>query len=190
MTRIVATALTVLLALIALTSSAFAQTITATVFTVSLPLVVNAVAAPTVVPTPVPDACGAVNRAFELEVLRLINAERAKVGLSALVEDKSLTVAARCHAIDMAVNDFLSHTGSNGSKPGERVIAAGYSGNYAGEIAGKGFTAPQEMVDSWMSSPPHRTILLSSTATEFGAGYGYNSAFDWSSRWAVDLGTR
>ena len=192
MTRIVAIALTILLALIALTSSAFAQATTATAFTVSLPMVVSAIAAPTVVPTPVSDACGAVNRAFEVEVLRLINVERAKVGLSALVEDKSLTVAARCFAIDLAANNYLSHTGLDGSTPHERMIDAGYTGTPWSEVAAGCWSSAQDVVDGWMGSSGHNGIMLSSDVTEFGAGYGNNPAGSGSLKcsWVVDFGKR
>jgi uncharacterized protein YkwD len=44
------------------------------------------------------------DRSYELEILRLINAERAAVGLPPLLEHAALTQAARRHAEDMAAH--------------------------------------------------------------------------------------
>ena len=41
-----------------------------------------------------------------------------------LVVNSALQVAARLHSEDMLVNNYLSHTGLNGSSPGSRATAA------------------------------------------------------------------
>lgn len=51
-----------------------------------------------------------------------------------LAFNKSLIIAARNHGHDMDQNNFQGHVGSDGSSPGDRMVAAGYGdGNYYGE---------------------------------------------------------
>lgn len=47
--------------------------------------------------------------------------------------DERLVRAARAHTDDMHDNDFLSHTGSNGSQPDERIADTGYVATWWGE---------------------------------------------------------
>ena len=43
--------------------------------------------------------------------------------------DSAARIAARCHSVDMAENDFFSHTGSDGSNFSQRMRDAGYTGS-------------------------------------------------------------
>lgn len=54
-------------------------------------------------------------------ILTLTNQERAKLNISPLVFDGSLTNAAQLHAEDMLQNNYFSHTGRNGSSPTDRA---------------------------------------------------------------------
>src|SRR5262249_11438442 len=73
-------------------------------------------------PKATPTASGAVAR-----IVQLVNAERSKVGCSALTLNATLTKAAQAHSDDMAAHQNMSHTGSDGSSPGDRITRAGYS---------------------------------------------------------------
>jgi len=64
--------------------------------------------------------------------VRLVNLERSNVGLDPVGIDMRLIGAARRHSDDMAANDFVSHTGSDGSTVGLRVTAQGYSWSWIG----------------------------------------------------------
>jgi uncharacterized protein YkwD len=147
-----------------------------------------------VLTSPPAPSCISENRDYEIRVMALINVERQKNGLPALVEHPALTLATCRHSRDMADNHFLSHTGSDGSLAEERMSAAGYPGSYAGEIAGAdGGGSPENRVASWMSSSKHRDILLSSTASEFGVGYATTTPTaqaPWTAYWTVDFGSR
>ena len=102
-----------------------------------------------------------------------------------------LTQAARRHSRDMADNNFTSHTGSDGSNGGQRMEEAGYDWTAWGEIIGWGFGADtSSMVNWWMNSPPHRSIILSSSFEDFGVGYARNSTSDWGHYWTVNFGKR
>src|SRR5690348_15236623 len=61
----------------------------------------TAINLPIVIGQPGSEKYSADNRAFELEVLRLINEQRALINLPLLTEHRALTQAARRHAEDM-----------------------------------------------------------------------------------------
>lgn len=122
--------------------------------------------------------------AYEDEVLQLSNQERANGAncggtdyppVPALTMDAQLREAARCHSLDMAVNDFFGHFGSDGSSPVDRITAAGYSWSDLGENVAAGAPAPSVVVPGWMNSPGHCRGIMSADFTEIGVGYIYDS---------------
>ena len=127
-----------------------------------------------------PPACSpAGNASFESTLLGLINAERQPQGLQPYNLQSQLQAAARAHSTDMACNNFLSHTGSDGSSVRDRIARQGYSWSWAGEnIYATGNTsssAPQQAFDWWMNSAPHRANLLSPNYIDIGLGYMYRA---------------
>ncbi len=136
--------------------------------------------------SPVP-ASPAVNN-YEAEVLSRINQIRQAHGLSTLSQNNEITNAARNHSADMAAHENMSHTGSDGSGPGDRMTRAGYSWSAYGEIVGYGYSTPQAIVDAWMNSPAHRDVILFDIVQEFGAGLIYSGSGK--PYWTVDFGLR
>ena len=131
--------------------------------------------APTATPTS-QNACAPTgNDAFESELIGLINQERTARGLGALAPQSQLTAAARVHSSDMACNDFVSHTGSDGSSPGERVARQGYSYSGLAENIYAGGGSPSSVLGAWMNSAGHRDNLLNAAYTEIGIGYRYRA---------------
>ena len=127
-----------------------------------------------------PSLCNpAGNAGFENTLLSLINAERQAQGLQPYNLQSQLQTAARLHSTDMACNDFLSHTGSDGSSAGDRVRRQGYNWSWVGEnIYATGNTSssgPQQAFDWWMNSAPHRANLLSPNYVDIGIGYMYRA---------------
>ncbi|UCD98892.1 MAG: CAP domain-containing protein [Chloroflexota bacterium] len=116
-----------------------------------------------------------------------INSLRQANGLPALISVAEVSQAALRHSNDMAAKSFVSHTGSDGSDPGQRLQEACYGWRGYGEIIAMGYNTPQEVLAGWMDSPPHQGILLSDLFTEFGAGYGYDSVGE-DHYWTVDFG--
>ena len=108
----------------------------------------------------------------EREVARLINQQRAAYALAPVAVDVRLGAAAVRHADDMRDGCFLSHTGSDGSQPEDRVLTAGYP-LPDGEVAAAGGIAydAAAIVGSWMGSTGHRAILLRADAKHVGVGY-------------------
>ena len=109
---------------------------------------------------------------FERRVLELTNIERAKHGLAPLIWHDQLGTAARAHSDDMAQNNFLSHAGSDGSTPAQRIEQAGVTGLRAwGENVARGQLTPEAMVQSWMNSAGHRANILNENFTHLGVGF-------------------
>ena len=126
-------------------------------------------------------------QALERAVADLINEERNAHGLPPLSEDDRLVDAARGHSQDMAENGFLSHTGSDGSDIVARLNAVGYDWSACGEVLGAGYASPDEVVEAWMSSPGHRSILLDDAYLELGVGYAANETGPYDRHWTVDV---
>lgn len=115
---------------------------------------------------------------FRKGIVNLINAERAipcdcgdanyDPAPPVSWNDK-LAEAAMKHSKDMAANVFLDHIGSDGSSPGDRINAAGYSAMVWGENIALGYTTAESVLDGWMVSPGHCANIMNSEYTEIGA---------------------
>ncbi|RMF68803.1 MAG: CAP domain-containing protein [Cyanobacteria bacterium J069] len=114
---------------------------------------------------------------FIAEVLRLTNQFRQQNGVQALSYNNKLGNAAQGHSLNMANQDFFSHTGKDGSTIGQRVTAAGYQWSTTGENIAAGYTTPAAVVEGWINSPGHRANLLNPNYQEIGIGY-YHLAND------------
>ena len=113
------------------------------------------------------------NQAFENEVLRLTNEFRLENGLKALSLDRNLDETANKHSKDMAMRDYFSHTGLDGSKPWERAQAEGYESGFVGENIAAGQRSAQAVVEGWKNSPGHRANMLNAQYNEIGIGHYY-----------------
>ncbi len=108
----------------------------------------------------------------ETAALALINQQRALAGCTTPVRiSPELTAAARAHSTDMAVQDYFSHTGADGSKFSTRAQRVGYTGFTGGEIIAAGYTTAAGVVEGWLNSPPHRSIMLNCAYHEAGIGF-------------------
>ena len=109
--------------------------------------------------------------ALEAEVLRLVNQERGRRGLPALLMDADLTRSARYHANDMALEDYFSHA-SQDRENGRLVPACetfrrigAFSRSASGENIAAGQQTVASVMESWMKSPGHRQNILSAART-------------------------
>ena len=103
---------------------------------------------------------------FAEEVLRLVNVERAKEGLSPLKLDAKLTEAAEIRAKEI-INSF-SHTRPNGSSCFTALEQVGVSYRRAGENIALGQATPAQVVTDWMNSPGHRANIMNSAYSRIG----------------------
>jgi uncharacterized protein YkwD len=130
-------------------------------------------------PAPSSDVCSTQQNAGYIgELLQLINNARQQESLPALVLNDKLVAAANAHSIDMACQDFVDHTGSDGSSWYTRIQAQGYNYAYATENIYVGNPAfggtPTSAFAWWMNSQVHRNNILSPKMTEIGIGYAYS----------------
>lgn len=118
------------------------------------------------------------------EVVELVNAERAKAGCSPVKANTTLTKAAQDHSEDMAASGSMSHTGSDGSSPGDRITRAGYSWSTYGENVAYGYSTPEQVMTGWMNSPGHKENILNCAFKEIGVGLAQPGSY-----WTQDFGT-
>ena len=110
-------------------------------------------------------------RAYEQEVIRLTNVERAKYGLKPLTEDWELSRVARYKSQDMHDRRYFDHNSPTYGTPFQMMKAFGLSYRSAGENIAMGYRTPQSVVTGWMNSSGHRANILNSSYTRIGVGY-------------------
>ena len=114
---------------------------------------------------------------YPLAAFDLINQEREKAGCPRLRLNPQLDNAAGAHSIDMATNNFFSHTNLKGQKSANRIAAAGYVASLSGENIAAGQGSPAEVVNSWMNSSGHRSNILKCEFRDAGIGLWINSQY-------------
>lgn len=92
----------------------------------------------------------------------------------ALTWDFDLESAAFTHSSDMANANFMGHTGSNGSDPGDRISATGYEFNAWAENVAAGQKNIDAVMSAWMESPGHCKNIMNATVTQLGASFVEN----------------
>ena len=127
-------------------------------------------------PIPEPPPCRELPpfepNAFERRVFELVNRERLIHRLEPLIWHESAAFVAREHSIDMHDNDFMRHTGSDGSNVRQRLenVCIKNIASLSAGIAG-GWLTPEEVVEAWMDSPIYRQNILRRDFTHTGVGY-------------------
>ena len=124
----------------------------------------------------------------DLAVEEEINEIRVQYGLSPFFKSQKITQAALRHSNNMADNNFFNHTGSDGTRAGNRLDEACYNWQAYGEIIAAGYGSPIGVVAAWMDSPGHKGIILDPGLADFGAGYVYNASSKYKHYWTVDFG--
>lgn len=137
---------------------------------------------------------------FDWRILNLVNQERAKVGADPLKIDQQLDQTADLHSQDQANMDKMTHQGSNGSQPWDRVDATGYEWSKVAENVSQVALDPETVMyggmvgnidmQGWMESSVHRANILDPDFKEIGVGYavsGDGSPY-WTQVFAADFG--
>ena len=107
----------------------------------------------------------------EQAILLLVNQERAKRGLSALVLDDAVSKAAQIRAREIIAE--FSHTRPDGTSCFTALDEVGIISskvNRAENIA-SGQRSPEEVMQSWMNSDGHRANILNPNVKKLGVGY-------------------
>lgn len=111
--------------------------------------------------------------AFAMQVIELVNQERAKEGLPALVYDAGIEKAALVRAKETETS--FSHTRPDGRKFSTALTEAGVEFRGAGENIAYGQRTPEEVMKGWMNSPGHRANIMNENYTKIGVGYYQNA---------------
>jgi uncharacterized protein YkwD len=118
----------------------------------------------------------------------MINAYRKSKGLKPLKLSVTLTEAAKAHSRDLAKWDRISHYGSDGSNPWDRVKRVGYPAKLAAENVGTGQVSLNEVIKGWQSSPGHNKNLLLSDAKEMGIALVQDPRTEFKTFWTLVIG--
>lgn len=103
--------------------------------------------------------------------------------VGAVVWNDQLAKAAYDHSVEMNTQDYFSHTGSNGSDPGQRITAAGYHWSSYGENIAQGYSAEQIVINAWLGSEGHCKNIMGGGFKDMGVGRDGNY-------WTMDLGSK
>ena len=95
-------------------------------------------------------------------VFQAHNRVRAEAKRPALRRSSKLQASAERHAKDMAAHDKMTHNGSDGSSPFDRIKDEGYQYRRAGENVAAGRFETDRLMKGWMESPHHKRNILGS----------------------------
>jgi uncharacterized protein YkwD len=115
----------------------------------------------------------------------LINKYRKEKGLKPLKLNAELTAAAKSHSRDLAKWDRISHFGSDGSNPWDRVKRTGYHARLAAENVGTGQIDFKEVLRGWEESPGHNKNLLLADASHMGIALVQDPKTEFKSFWTL-----
>jgi uncharacterized protein YkwD len=124
------------------------------------------------------------------QALAAINKYRETANLGPLKLDAQLSKAATRHSEDLAKWDRISHHGSDGSNPWDRVKASGYPARLAAENVGTGQVTFAEVLRGWKDSPGHNKNLLLSDAQDAGIALVVDRNSEFKTFWTLVVGTR
>jgi uncharacterized protein YkwD len=119
----------------------------------------------------------------------LINQYRYEKGLKPLKLNAQLTEAAKDHSRDLSKWDRISHYGSDGSNPWDRVKRTGYKARLAAENVGTGQVSFEEVLKGWKESPGHNKNLLLNDAKEMGLALVQDPKTEFKSFWTLVIGS-
>lgn len=115
-----------------------------------------------------------VDSSYAAQIVRLVNEERAKAGLSALTVDTGLEAAGLVRAKEIVSN--FSHTRPDGTSFATAIREQGVSYKGAGENIAWGQKSPEEVMNAWMNSAGHRANILNEKFTRIGVGHYQNGS--------------
>lgn len=118
---------------------------------------------------------------YRKEVVRLVNIEREKYGLSALAINEAVMDTAQLRAGEII--EKFDHERPNGEMCYTALNEADIRYRTAGENIAAGQPTPAEVFESWMNSTRHRLNILNPDFTEIGVGYIFDSNSNYGSYW-------
>jgi hypothetical protein len=107
--------------------------------------------------------------AAEAYARQLLDEDRARFGLPALVWDDTLAAVARRHSAEMAKTGELAHVSATTGTVADRLQSVGFQAVFAAENIARSSTVA-DAEEGLMRSPGHRAAILSTDATHVGIG--------------------
>lgn len=105
------------------------------------------------------------------EIIRLLNEERLELGLSPLRFNSDLFIAAARHSADIATQEQLSHTGSDGTEFWQRILDTGYELQTGAEnVLMTRDLSPVGILEQWRMSPLHYANLINPDYKDIAVG--------------------
>lgn len=114
-------------------------------------------------------------KTLEQQVIDLVNKQRAANGLSMLTGNWELCRVARYKSQDMINKNYFAHQSPTYGSPFDMMESFGIRFSAGGENIAYGQRTPQEVMNSWMNSPGHRSNILSPTYNQIGVGVAKSS---------------
>ena len=117
-------------------------------------------------PTTQPSGSASYNKEFADKVIELVNAARAKEGLSPLTKDTTLTNLSKIRSKETAT--LFSHQRPDGTSWSMVLKQNNVSYTSAAENIAAGQNTPEAVVKEWMNSPSHRANIMNSKYNKIG----------------------
>lgn len=115
------------------------------------------------------------------EMLRLVNNEREKAGVTPLELDDTLTEAANIRAKEIC--EVFDHTRPNGENFRSLLDEMDVDSSYAGENIAGVMTKPESVMTLWMNSEGHKANILNPDFKYLGVGYLYDESSEYQYYW-------
>ena len=141
--------------------------------------------------------CAADPAVVQQALLQLVNESRKEsrncgrkkfAPVAAVTLQATLQSIANNHSLDMASNNFFSHTGSDGLTVLERAVTAGYNWQHISENIAAGHVTTGEVHAGWLKSPGHCVNIMAAEVTEFGAACITNDSSENKRYWSTAFG--
>ena len=107
---------------------------------------------------------------YTVEVVKLVNQERAKEGLPELMMFPRLSKAANIRVDEITEKFSRTHERPDGRSSSTIITDLNIRWNAYGENIAYGYRSPQEVVRGWMNSDGHRKNILNSNFKYIGVG--------------------
>ena len=117
-------------------------------------------------PTTQPSGSASYNKEFADKVIELVNAARAKEGLSPLTKDTTLANLSNIRSKETATQ--FSHQRPDGTSWSTVLKQNNVSYTAAAENVAAGKNTPEAVVKEWMDSPSHRANIMNSNYNKIG----------------------
>ncbi len=105
------------------------------------------------------------------EIIKETNKLRKAQGLSPLVENKNLSLAAKARVNDMVHTGSFSHqiaTTTPGITYNTFIDDTGYKRGYSGENLARGYAKAKDVLKGFTDSPTHKANLLNKNYSDVG----------------------